>query len=71
MADPASAPLQFERRPPRCGVAHAWLLTEEIEVLEREADLRDIHLDQLVAELMRAIIYYRPHLFRALLDRKI
>lgn len=34
--------------PPRCCVAHAWLSKDVYVLLQRAADLRRIHVDELV-----------------------
>lgn len=38
---------------PRCAVAHAWLSIEDHALLQRAADRRRIHVDQLVAEIIQ------------------
>lgn len=42
--------------PPRCRVAHAWLTAETYDFLQRAADRRRIHVDQLTAAIVNRFV---------------
>jgi hypothetical protein len=58
MSAPAGAPDTLLSAP-RCRVVHAWLTVELYALLEREADRRGAHVDQLAADMLTHMLLKR------------
>jgi hypothetical protein len=68
----APAPLETKATPARCAVVHAWLTQKRRAELDELAQWRRTHPDQLVAQILDAILADQdpPGLVTALLERR-